>query len=75
VILLTLIASVSLASPIEETTVVCGQIIVSIPPRAFKLDSVTDKRFPIPDGVYKTENPFCIYVVENGIAKQKTEEQ
>jgi hypothetical protein len=58
---------------LEIISVVCGQIFVSIPPHAFRLDSVTDRRSPITDGVYQTERPFCIYTIEQGMPHQKTE--
>lgn len=63
-IIFSLLMSMSHAS--ERTHVVCNTIIISKERKAYKLDVFTDAKRLIPDGVYHTEAPWCLYKVLNG---------
>lgn len=48
------------------TIAICGIMFISHSSVIYRLDSITNKRIPMHDGVYKNENPFCLYKIEKG---------
>ncbi len=53
-----------------QTYAVCGIVFIRTAHGSETLNSFTNQRTVVPDGVYRTIEPWCLYSIKSGIARQ-----
>ncbi len=69
--------SLAPAAPLksEKMLIVCNTVFFLKGRRAYRLDSFTNSRVPVKDGVYQTKSPWCLYSVIDGVPIEKDSDE